>query len=300
MIGRSSGLARREAIEGYLFMLPWLLGFLLFTIGPIMASLGISFTDWQVGLRTSFIGFGNYVEMFTKDSLYWQSLKVTANYSLLSLPPGIVVALSMALILNQKAKGLGIFRTIYYLPAVTSGVAIAFVWLWILNNEFGLLNWALSLIGVKGIAWLLTPRTALPALAVMGLWGSGALMIIYLSSLQAIPEELYEAAKLDGANRIEQFFNITLPMLSPTILFNVVTGIIAVFQTFTAAWIMTSGGPSFATYFYVLHLYYKAFMYSQMGYSCAMAWVLFIIVLILTALVLRSSSYWVFYAGEKD
>ena len=275
------------------------MGFLCFTIGPILAAFGISFTNWQVGLPMKFIGLGNYVEMFVKDKLFWQSLKVTANYSLMALPLGIIVALTMALMMNQKVMGLSILRTIYYLPAVTSGVAVAYVWLWILNNEYGLLNWFLSLLGLPGQAWLLTPKWALPALVLMGLWGAGGLMIIYLSSLQAIPGELYEAAMLDGA-KVQQFFHITLPMLSPTILFNLVTGIIGVFQTFTAAWFMTSGGPNYATYFYVLHLYYKAFMYSQMGYACALAWVLFIIVLILTGLVLRSSQYWVFYAGEKE
>jgi len=218
----------------------------------------------------------------------------------MALPSGIVVALSMALLLNQKVRGLGIFRTIYYLPSVTSGVAVSFLWLWILNNQYGLLNWFLSLFGISSVGWLLVPQWALPALAVMGLWGAGGLMIIYLSSLQAIPAELYEAASLDGANAVQRFLNVTLPMLSPTIMFNVVTGIIGVFQTFTAAWIMTSGGPSFATYFYVVHLYYTAFQYARMGYACALAWVLFIIVLVLTALVLRSSHYWVFYAGERE
>jgi len=302
MVGatKRSGMARREALEGYIFLLPWLLGFLFFSIGPIVASFGISMTNWQVGLPIKYAGFANYAEMLTKDRLFWQSLKVTANYSLLALPAGIIVALSMALLLNQKAYGLGIYRTIYYLPSVCSGVAVSFLWLWILNNQFGLLNWFLSLLGIESIGWLLEPRWALPALAVMSLWGSGGLMIIYLSSLQAIPVEMYEAANLDGAGPIQRFVSITLPMLSPTIMFNLVTGIIAVFQTFTAAWIMTNGGPSFATYFYVLHLYFTAFQYARMGYACGMAWVLFVIVLVLTALVLRSSSYWVFYAGEAE
>ena len=174
------------------------------------------------------------------------------------------------------------------------------LWAWIFNNEFGLLNWALDLVGIRGPAWLLDTRTALPALALMSLWGAGSLMIIYLSSLQAIPQELYEAAEIDGANGIRKFTHVTIPMLTPTILFNLVSGIIGVFQTFTSAWIMTQGGPNYATYFYVLHLYNNAFKYARMGYASALAWVLFVIVLALSAVVLRSSPYWVFYAGERE
>lgn len=293
-------MGQREAIEGYLFLLPWLLGFLLLTLGPVLASLSLSFTDWQVGLRINFVGLDNYVQMFTKDNQFWQSLQVTAVYSVMALPTGIVVALGMALLLNQQITGISIFRTIFYLPAVTSGVAVALLWSWIFNSEFGVLNWLLSLVGVEGPAWLLDPAWALPALAIMSLWGAGALMIIYLASLQGIPPSLYEAAQIDGANGFSQFRHITIPMLTPTILFNLVVGIIAVFQTFTNAWIMTKGGPSYATYFYVLHLFNNAFGYARMGYASALAWVLFIIVLILTAVVLRSSQYWVFYAGEKE
>jgi multiple sugar transport system permease protein len=299
-MARRSGLARREAIEGYLFLLPWILGFLFFTVGPIIASLGISLTDWQIGLPSRFIGLDNYVRMVTNDKLFWQSLKVTAIYSLLALPPGVVLALLMALLLNQKVVGIDLFRTIYYLPAVTSGVAVSLLWAWIFNNQFGVLNWLLSQVGLQGPAWLLDPQWALPAFAIMSLWGVGGLMIIYLASLQAIPPELYEAAQIDGANILRQFFHVTIPMLTPTILFNLVVGIIGVFQTFTASWIMTKGGPNYATYFYVLHIYNNAFSGTRMGYACALAWVLFLIVLVLTGAVLRSSQYWVFYAGERE
>jgi multiple sugar transport system permease protein len=300
LTGRRGGLARREAIEGYLFLLPWILGFLFFTVGPILASLALSFTDWEVGLQMRFIGLGNFVQMFTQDSIFWKSLQVTASYAAMALPAGIVVALSMALLLNQKVSGIGVFRTIYYLPAIVSGVPVALLWAWIFNSEFGMLNWALDLVGIQGPAWLLETSTALPALAVMSLWGAGSLMIIYLASLQAIPKELYEAAEIDGANAVRKFVSVTIPMLTPTILFNLVIGIIGVFQTFTAAWIMTGGGPSYATYFYVLHLYNNAFKYARMGYASALAWVLFLIVLVLSAVVLRSSPYWVFYAGERE
>ncbi|MDE0672194.1 MAG: sugar ABC transporter permease [Caldilineaceae bacterium] len=294
------GIARRENLEAYLFLLPWIIGFLVLTIGPILASLGLSFTDWQVGLGMNFIGLENFRLMVFEDDLFKKSLGVTFNYSLMALPAGIVVALAMALLLNQKVFGIGVFRTIYYLPAVTSGVAVAMLWAWIFNSEFGLLNWALDLINVKGPAWLLEPRWALPAFAVMSLWGAGGLMIIYLASLQAIPQNLYEAAQIDGANVVRQFLHVTLPMLTPTILFNLVVGIIAVFQTFTNAYIMTAGGPNFATYFYVLHLYNNAFGYARMGYASALAWVLFVIVLVMTLAVLRTSQYWVFYSGEKE
>jgi multiple sugar transport system permease protein len=218
----------------------------------------------------------------------------------MALPSGILVALTMALLLNQKVVGINFFRTVYYLPAVTSGVAVALLWAWIFNNQFGVLNWLLSKVGIQGPAWLLDPQWALPAFALMNLWSAGGLMIIYLASLQAIPVELYEAAKIDGATVIRRLFHITLPMLTPTILFNLVTGLIGVFQTFTASWIMTKGGPSYATYFYVLHLYNNAFAGTRLGYASALAWVLFLIVLVLTGVVLRSSQYWVFYAGEKE
>ncbi len=296
----SSRRARRETLEAHLFLLPWTLGFLVLTIGPILASLGLSFTDWQVGLGLKFIGFQNFVTMFTEDDQFRKSLSVTFNYSAMALPTGIVVALMMAMLLNQNVPAIGVFRTIYYLPAVTSGVAVAMLWAWIFNGEFGLLNWALDRVGIEGPAWLLSTTWALPALAVMSLWGAGALMIIYLASLQAIPGNLYEAAQIDGANTVRQFFHVTIPMLTPTILFNLVVGIIAVFQTFTNAYIMTRGGPSFATYFYVLHLYNNAFGYARMGYASALAWVLFLIVLLLTLVVLRSSQYWVFYSGERE
>ena len=297
---RRLNLAQREAIEGYLFLLPWILGFLFLTLGPVLASLVLSLTDWQVGLDMNYVGLDNYTQMFTKDKRFWKSLQVTVVYSAMALPAGIVLALTMALLLNQKVAGISLFRTIYYLPAVTSGVAVALLWAWIFNSQFGVLNWLLSLVGIEGPAWLLDPTWALPALAFMSLWGAGALMIIYLASLQAIPPELYEAAQIDGANAVRQFRHITLPMLTPTILFNLVVGIIAVFQTFTNAWIMTKGGPNFATYFYVLHLYNNAFGYARMGYASGLAWVLFIIIMILTAAVLRSSQSWVFYAGEKE
>lgn len=297
---RGLGIARRETYEAYLFLLPWILGFLIFTVGPIVASLALSFTDWQVGLGMNFIGLENFRHMFTSDDPFRKSLGVTFNYSLMALPAGIIVALLMAMMLNQRVFGIGVFRTIFYLPAVTSGVAVAMLWAWIFNGEFGILNWALDLIGIEGPAWLLDTRWALPAMAVMSLWGAGALMIIYLASLQAIPQNLYEAAQIDGANTIRQFFHVTIPMLTPTILFNLVVGIIAVFQTFTNAFIMTKGGPNFATYFYVLHLYNNAFGYARMGYASALAWVLFLIVLVLTLGVLRSSQYWVFYSGERE
>jgi len=248
----------------------------------------------------NFVGLENYVQMFTKDNQFWKSIQVTALYSAMALPSGIVLALGMALLLNQKVAGISLFRTIYYLPAVTSGVAVALLWSWIFNSEFGVLNWLLGLFGIEGPAWLLDPTWALPAFAIMSLWGAGGLMIIYLASLQGIPAALYEAAQIDGANALRRFRHITIPMLTPTILFNLVVGIIAVFQTFTNAWIMTKGGPNYATYFYVLHLFNNAFGYARMGYASALAWILFIIVLILTAAVLRSSQYWVFYAGEKE
>ena len=294
---------KREALTGYVCVSPWIIGFLAFTAGPMIASLYYGFTRWGILDTPDWIGLGNYRQAFLGDELFWQSLKVTAIYSFGSVPLNLVFGLLLAILLNQKVKLLGLFRTVYYLPSVLSGVAVSMMWIWIFNYRFGILNFLLKQIGVKGPPWLADPDWVLPAFIIMSLWGVGGGMLIYLGGLQGIPTELYEAAVIDGANAVQKFFSITLPLLTPVLFFNLVNGIIGSFQVFTPAFVMTGGGPANATLFYVLYLYRNAFSYGfgtyGMGYACALAWILFIIVLVLTLLILRSSPTWVHYEGVK-
>jgi len=290
-------LARREALTFYLLISPWLLGLLLFVMGPMIVSLFISFTRWDLLTPARFVGLQNYEKMFTRDPLFWQSLKVTAIYTLVYVPLELVGGLVLALLMNQKLRFLGVFRTIYYLPSVLPGVAFIVLWMWILNPDVGLINTLLSYVGIQGPRWLADPQWALPALLMMSLWGLGRSMVIYLASLQGIPEHLYEAAAIDGAGRWQAFWKITLPMLTPTIFFNLVLSIISTFQTFTSAFVATDGGPLDSTLFYVLYLFRQAFQFFNMGYASALAWILFLIILVLTLLVVRSADRWVYYEG---
>jgi multiple sugar transport system permease protein len=226
----------------------------------------------------------------------WQ---VTFVYSSMSIPLGVTTSLAVAMLMHQKIRGISLFRTIYYLPSVTSGVAVALLWLWMFNPEFGLINWMLSLIGIHGPAWVYSKDWALPAFVLMSLWGIGGNMIIYLAALDGVPTALYEAATLDGAGEVRQFLSVTLPMITPVLLFNLIMSIISSFQVFTSSYVMTAGGPAYATLFYVLYLYQNAFKYFRFGVASAMSWILFIIILVLTLLVLKSSSVWVYYEGER-
>jgi len=296
---RVGSLARREAITFYLCISPWLLGFLLFVLGPMLASLGISFTRWDLLTPAKFIGWRNYEKMLTRDPLVWQSLRVTAIYTSAYVPLELAGGLVLALIMNQKLRLRGVFRTIYYLPSVLPGVAFVVLWMWILHPDVGLINTLLSYVGVEGPRWLADPDWALPALLMMSLWGLGRSMVIYLASLQGIPQQLYEAAAMDGAGSWQVFWKITLPMLTPTIFFNLVLSIISTFQTFTSAFVATDGGPLDSTLFYVLYLYRQAFQFFNMGYASALAWVLFLIILVLTLLIVRSSERWVYYEGAR-
>ena len=291
---RQSKLQRRRNIEGYLFISPWILGFLIFTLGPIIASLLMSFTNWDVVTPPSWVGAANYKSMMS-DELFRKALINTVYYTAFSVPLGMITALSLALLLNQKLKGTYIFRTIYYLPAVTSGVAVALLWRWIFNPEFGVANYILLKFGLPALGWLSDPKWAMPALIIMSIWGVGNGMLIYLAGLQGIPTELYEAAEIDGAGPRRKFWSITLPLLTPTIFFNMVMSIIGSFQVFTNAYVMTGGGPANATLFYVLYLYRNAFEWFKMGYASALAWVLFIIILIPTLLQFKFANKWVHY-----
>ncbi|NPV07089.1 MAG: sugar ABC transporter permease [Anaerolineae bacterium] len=294
---RMSPSERREAIEGYVSISPWLFGLVIFTLGPIVASLYFSFTEYEVVKTPVFIGLDNY-QRLVGDRLFWQSLKVTGTYVGVSVPVGILLSFAVALLMNQKVRLIGFFRTAYYMPNLVPAVGSAILWIWIFNPEFGLLNTFLASIGIQGPLWLAHSKWALPALIIMSLWGVGGGMLIYLAGLQGIPTDLYEAAEVDGAGQWRRFLHVTVPQMTPVLFFNLVMGIIGSFQVFTAGYIMTGGGPRYATYFYVLYLYNNAFQYFRMGYASALAWILAIIILFFTLLVFRSSSAWVYYEGQ--
>ncbi len=289
---------RREAITFYLFISPWLLGFLFFTLGPMLLSLYSSFTDWDLLTSPVWVGLQNYSDAFA-DALFYQSLKVTAIYTLLYVPLDLLGGLMLALLVNARMRGVRFFRTVFYLPTVFSGVVFVVVWLWMLNPRGGLINLALSQIGIEGPRWLMDPDLALYSLVMMSFWGWGRSMVIFLAGLQTIPGELYEAAAIDGANGWQQFYKVTLPLLTPTIFFNLVLSVIFTFQTFTSAFVATDGGPLDSTLFLVLYIYRQAFQFLNMGYASALAWILFAIILVLTLIVVRSQRFWVFYLGEK-
>ncbi|MBS4177349.1 sugar ABC transporter permease [Bacillus sp. FJAT-49731] len=305
MIGKQTSTKKRlsarkkEGLTFYLLISPWILGFLFFILGPMIASLYISFTDWDLLTSAKWIGLENYLTAFTDDKLFWQALKVTMIYSIFSVPLGLVVSLGVALLLNQAVAGMRLFRTIYYLPAVVSGVSVMVLWMYIFNPQIGLLNTVLGYFGIQGPGWIFDPKWALPSMIIMSLWSVGGGIIIWLAGLNGIPDDLYEAADLDGANRWRKFLHITVPMLTPTIFFNLITGIIGALQTFGQAYVMTKGGPLNSTLFFNYYLFRKAFEEFDMGYASALAWLLFILIFIFTLLVFRSSAVWVYYEGER-
>jgi multiple sugar transport system permease protein len=289
----------RETRIGLLFAAPWLIGFTVFFAYPVLASFYYSLCSYDAIRPAHFIGLENYRKLFFEDDLFWKSLGNTLFMIVFGLPLSLAASLIIALLLNQKLKGIAFYRTLFYLPSITPVVATSILWLWLLNPEMGLINLGLEKIGIAGPAWLTDPAWSKPALVLMGLWGAGGGMVIYLAALQDIPESLYEAAALDGARTFTRFFYITLPMLTPVILFNLIMGLIGTFQYFTQAYVMTSGGPQDSTTFYALHLFNKAFLDFKMGYASAMAWVLFVITLAAALLVFRTSARWVYYSGEE-
>ena len=297
-------LSQRETLWGYIFISPWLIGFIIFTVGPMIASLLLSLTRYNITTPPVFIGLENYTKLFTGDPRFWHSLGLTVKFALVAIPLSLTFGFVLALLLNQNVPGVAFWRTIYYLPSVIAGVAVAILWSLIFNPRFGILNWLLSLVGIDGPGWLASPDWAMPALVIMSLWSVGGGMIIYLSGLQSIPTALYEAAQIDGANSRQRLFYITIPLMSPVIFYNLVIGIIATFHYFTEVYVITAtadtglGGPLESTLFYNVYLYSNAFRYLNMGYASALAWVLFVIVLVLTLLVFRSSALWVYYEGE--
>lgn len=295
---RATKSEREEWVSGWLFISPVVLGLLLWTILPMFASLFLSFTDYRIIGAPKWTGFHNYVRMFTRDPDFYQALKVTFTFVALQLPVGLCVALGGALLLSTKVWGQTMFRTFFYLPAVAPAVATALVWSWILNLNFGLVNQFLAAMGLPRVNFFGNPKTALPTLAAMTWFSVGQTMMIYLAGLLNIPPVLYEAAEIDGASKVRRFFTITLPMVSPTIFYTVIQGLIMSFQYFTQAYVLTNGGPLKATYFYNLMIYNVAFSNLKMGYASAMAWFLLIMILVLTMTVFRSSSTWVYYETE--
>lgn len=297
---KSSKLRRQEAAEGLMFISPWLVGFLAFTIIPVAASLYLSLCRWNLMDTAVWVGLDNYNKLMTgADPKFMKSLMVTTYYTLVSVPLNVVLSIAVALLLNAGIRGMSIFRTIYYLPSVTSGVAVAVLWMWIFNSDFGLLNSLLSRVGLEPLAWLNDEKLVIPSFIFMGLWGIGGNMVLYLAGLQSIPPALYEAAEIDGAGPVQKLFKVTLPLLSPVIFFNIIVAVIGSFQVFTQSFVMTKGGPNDASMFYVLYLFKNAFEYFKMGYACAMAWILFIVILSLTLLQFTLAKKWVYYeSGE--
>jgi multiple sugar transport system permease protein len=290
----------QREIEFYLAISPWLIGFILFTGGPILAALAISFTQWKIVDQPKWVGLGNYVQMISSDRLFWAATFNTFYYVVVSVPLGVAVSVALAVLLNQKVRGVAIFRTIYYLPSVTSGVAMSILWVWLFNPDVGLINTALHVVGIGGPEWLNSEQWSKPALVLMSLLTAGGNMIVLLAGLQGIPEHLYEAAKLDGANAWQEFRNVTLPMLSPVVFFVVVVSTIAAFQIFTQVFIISNGtgGPGTSTLVYVLYLYQNGFSYLKMGYATAIAEILFLITLGLTIGQFAIGRRWVHYEGS--
>jgi multiple sugar transport system permease protein len=286
---------KRQTIEAIVFLSPWIIGFLVFTAGPIFFSLGLSFYRWDVIRPAEFVGLDNYRNLF-QDKVLIKSLFNTFFYTILFVPLSLIVALAMALMLNQKVKFVGVFRTLFYLPTLTQGVATFTLWGIIFEPDTGLLNRVLRSIHIAHPPrWLLDPAWAKVALVIMALWSVGGTMLIFLAGLQNIPETLYEAAEIDGAGPVSKFFHVTLPMLSPVLFFNSIMATIASLQVFGAAFVLTNGGPSNSTLFYVYYLFNRAFMYFNMGYASAMAWLLFALILSLTVFQLRLGKKWVHY-----
>ena len=279
-------LAGRRTLTGYIFISPFILGFLLWFLVPAGVALWLTVHDWNLIAPPKYVGAKHLVSMW-EDDRFWTSLSVTTTYTLVSVPVGLVLGFGLALLLNTKIRGIRLFRTIYYLPSIVPAVANAVLWAWIFNTEYGLANVALRALGLPKIAWLQQPEWALPALILVALWGFGSGMVIYLAGLQGIPDVFYEAAEIDGAGRLAKLRHITIPLVSPVIFFNLIIGIIGSFQVFTIARLVTNGGPQNATLVYVLYMYQNAFQNLKMGYAAALAWVLFLVVVGLTLFVFK-------------
>ncbi|MCV9888967.1 sugar ABC transporter permease [Metabacillus halosaccharovorans] len=294
-------LDKKEGLQGYLFIAPWIFGFLTLIAGPMLFSLYASFTNYDITSRMDFVGLKNYIRMFTNDDLFWTALGNTLYYVAISVPLTTAGAVLLAVLLNQGVPGMRMYRTIFYLPAVLSGVGVYLLWMQLLSPSSGLVNTVLSWVGITGPAWLFDPAWTKPALIFMKLWSLGGGMLLYLASLQGVSKSLYEAAEIDGANAYKRFRHITLPMITPVIFFDLVTSLIGGFQIFQEAYVMSEsgdGGPANSLVFYNLHMWNKAFEVFDMGYAMAMSWILFIVILVITVINLKLAPRWVHYEGE--
>ena len=288
----------REAITAYLFLSPWLIGFTVFWLGATLASLYFSFTDYSVLGAPKWAGLYNYIKLFTRDRLFVKSITNTLYYVVFQVPLALFLSFVLALLLNTRVRGMTVFRTMFYLPSVVPTVASVAVWMWMFTPRVGLIDLLLKGIGITSPFWLTTTTWSKPALILISLWSVGGSMVIFLAGLQGIPEFLYEAAEIDGANLLQKLFSITIPLMTPTIFYNLIMSFIQGFQVFAVAFIATGGGPLNSTYFYLLKLYKHAFVNFEMGYASAMAWLLLIVVLVLTTALFRTGKRWVFYQAE--
>ena len=288
---------RRDLRNGILFILPYIVGAIAFKLYPIIASFYYSLTRYEIFTSPLFTGIDNYRTLFLYDDMFWTSLWNTLYYTALVVPSSLLFSLGIALLLNMKLKWMSVYRTIFFLPTLVPVVASSILWMWVLNPRFGLLNSSLNLIGIKGPGWIADPAWAKPSLVMMGVWGAGQQIVIYLAGLKDIPEVFYEAADIDGANPWQKLRHVTLPLITPVVLFNTIMSIIGSFQVFDQAYIMTDGGPANSTEMYALYLYRNAFQYFNMGVASAQAWILFAIILVCTLLLMRSSERWVHYGG---
>ena len=287
-----------EALTGFTMAAPWIIGFFVFVAGPMIASLYLAMTRWDMFTSPKFLGLENFQVLLTEDNLFWKSFRVTTLFAVFSVPLQIAVGLALAQLLNQKIRLLGMFRSIYYLPSVLSGVSIAIMFRWIFGTQYGLLNTVFNILGIEPVSWLGDPNIVLLSFILMSIWGSGANMLIYLGALQGVPSELYEAAEVDGAGSFRKFFKITVPMITPVIFFTLINGIIISLQEFQTPFILTGGGPADSSLFIVLYLYRNAFQWFKMGYASAIAWIIFAYVMVLSIVVMRSSKAWVYYEGS--
>ena len=289
---------KKDLIKGLLFISPWLISLFVFTLYPIFSSLFYSFTEYDIVRPPTFVGLKNYINILD-DDIFWKSLYNTVYFTVFGVPGQLIIAFALALLLNQKIRLRSLFRALFYIPVLVPVVASAFVWRWLFNVRVGLLNYLLGLVGVNPIPWIADPAWAKPSMLLVHFWVCGGAMIIFLAALQDVPRSLYDAAKIDGANRWNQFWYVTLPLCTPAILFNAIMGVIETFQVFSIVWILTKGGPNYATEFFVVYLYRNAFAYFKMGYASALAWILSLIILACVFLLYRTSARWVFYGGEQ-
>jgi multiple sugar transport system permease protein len=300
-------LRREQTLWAYVFLLPWIIGLLVFVLGPILFSLGLSFYTYTLGREATFAGLDNWLKAFTQDELFWPSVGRTVLYTAVVVPLSVFGALLVAMLLNQRLRATTVYRTLFFMPHLVPLVASAFIWLWLLSPQYGALNefiWQIGLhltgTGFKGPGWFSDPAWAMPALMAVALWSAigGNMMVIFLAGLQGIPQELYEAAAIDGAGAWSRFRHVTLPMISPTLFFNSVLACILAFQVFDVPFIATRGGPAYATWLYGLHIYRTSFEFFDMGYGSTLAWISFILLSVFTYVQFRSARSWVYYAGE--